>query len=161
MSSVYVPGRDGGFLHHGAVELDRQLREGDGIVWKGDPRLFLAIGVAEETRRGFKTGRVARRYEVHREHEDGRTDLIGHWRMEEFGQILHDVALMRAGHEGRAEGVLDRIDKSNAAIEKAQSDVFRDKMGEMIDHAARLTHDLQEGRSTFRQVGGFRDEPKG
>lgn len=159
--SVLVPGADGAFLHSGAVELDRKLREGDGTGWTGDRHLFLAIGVAEETRSGRKTGRIARRYEVHREYDDGRTELIGHWRMEEFDRILYDLAIMRAGAEGRTEGVLDRIDKSNAEIEAEQSRAFRDSYGEMLDHAARLTHDLQEGRSTFRQVGGLRDEPKG
>lgn len=130
------------------------------MVWGGDPRLFLAIGVAEETLSGRRTGRVARRYEVHREMEDGRTELLGHWRMDEFHRILHDLVLMRAGAEGRATSVLDRIDTANAQKEKANSDEFRELYGEMLDWGARLNHDLKEGRSTFRQVGGFKPDPE-
>lgn len=160
MGMVYVPGNDGGFQHSGAEDLDRQLREGDGIIWGGDPDLFLAVGVVEEVRNGQKTGRVARRYEVFSE-KDGTPTLLGHWRMDEFHRILHDIVLMRAGATGREESVLDRIDKDNAKIEKDNSDDFRQHYGEMLDHAARLVHDRQEGPNTFRQVGGLRDEPKG
>ena len=147
-SSLYVPGSAGGFVHSGAEVLDRQLRDGDGIIWTGDPRLELRMGILEETRSGRKTGRVARRYEVWRNMEDGSEQRIGHWTMAEMHMILHDVARMRAGAEGKIDGVEARIDKANAAIEKEQSAIYRDRMGEMLDHAARLNHDLAEGRKS-------------
>src|SRR6478609_3438008 len=148
MPSLYVPGSAGGFVHAGAEELDRKLRAGDGVAWTGDPRLELRIGIIEEVRGGRKTGRIARRYEVWRNMEDGREERLGHWSMAEMDKILLDVTLMKAGAEGRAPGVESRIDAENAKIEQKAQDQYRDVMGEMLDHAARLKVDRNEGRTT-------------
>jgi hypothetical protein len=150
--SLYVPGQAGGFVHQGAIDIDRKLREGDGITWTGDPRLELRIGTLETPKVNGKR-RVARRYEVWRNMEDGREERIGHWTMAELGMILHDVAVMKAGGEGRIDNVSSRIDLANAKVEKDQSDKYRDAMGEMLDHAARLNHDLTEGRKSHYGVG--------
>lgn len=125
-------------------------------MWTGDPRLELRIGILKEK----ATGRTARRYEVWRHCEDGSDQRIGTWRMDEYGQILHDLAVMRAGAEGREVSVLDRIDTHNAKIEKANADKYKDAAGVILDHGARLLHDTTQPKQTFRQVGGLRDEKK-
>lgn len=158
--SLYVPSAGGGFAHAGAATLDRQLREGDGIHWSGDQRLSLAIASLEETNNGIKTGRIAHRYEVYRWCEDGVDRRIGTWRMEEFGQILFDIARLRAGAEGRAEGVLDRIDKHNDAKEQRAFAKYREKGANVIERGAWLLNRLRgEPKTNFGQVGGSRDDP--
>lgn len=160
-----VPGI--GFMHADAVELDRKLREGDGLVWKGDPDLWLGVGVATAPKRMQHpvTGKwlnrgdmVAKRYEVWRHTETGEDLLIGHWRIEEFDRILFDVAGMRASFEGRAPSTLDKIDAHNAELEKKASDEFRGYYGEMMTHLKRLVHDRTQPKNTFRQVGGSADD---
>jgi len=151
--SLYIPGQAGGFVHQGAIDIDRKLRDGDGIMWTGDPRLELRIGTLEETRGKRKTGRVARRYEVWRNMEDGREERIGHWTMAELNMILHDVAIMKAGGEGRIDNVSSRIDYANAKIEKDKADEYKDAMGPMLDHAARLNAERSDGRTSHYGVG--------
>lgn len=126
------------------------------MVWSGDPRLELRIGVKTE-RRSLRT---ARRYEVWRYCEDGSEQCIGAWKLIEFPQILHDIALMRAGAEGRAVDSVARIELANQAKEKANADAYRDAAGPIMDHGARLVHDRTQPKQTFRQVGGLRDETK-
>ena len=150
--TLYVPG-NGGFVHYGAEGLDRQLREGDGIHWTGDPNLSLAIGTVEEERGGFKTGRRAHRYEVWRHCEDGTDQRLGTWRMEEFGMILHEVAVMRAGAEGKAPGVIQRLDDANKATETVQTDQFRGNYGQVIEHGAWVHNQENEPKVKFGQVG--------
>jgi hypothetical protein len=150
--SLYIPGQAGGFVHQGAIDIDRKLRDGDGIMWTGDPRLELRIGVIEGPKRNGKRP-VGRRYEVWRNMEDGREERIGHWTMAELGMILHDVSIMKAGGEGRTDNVESRIDYANAQNEKANSDKYRDAMGVMLDHAARLNAERSEGRTTHYGVG--------
>lgn len=153
---LYVPGSGGGFVHSGATELNRQLQQGDGIIWTGDPRLELRVGVLTEK----ATRRTARRYEVWRTMEDGREERIGTWRLDEFHTILHDVATMRAGAEGKIPSVTDRIDKANEAHERKIMDKYRDSVGQVIDHGARLLHDRTQPKNVFRGMPGRRDEKR-
>lgn len=152
-----------GWVHAAAEKLDRQLREGDGILWAGDPRLDLRIAIASAPR-GMphpitgrwtpRGGELFRRYEVYRYNEDGTEESIGHWRIEEFDRILFDVVQMKAGYEGKTPDVISRIDAANAEVEKANSDKFRDAYGTMLDHSYRLAaHHAGEPGTTFYQVG--------
>lgn len=152
MSGLYVPGADGGFLHHDAAVLDRRLREGDGLTWTGDPSLELRIGVLTEK----ATGRVARRYEVWSHTQQGEDVRLGFWRLDEFHQILPDIVLMRAGAEGKVASVADRLDAADKAMEKQKSDEFREAYGPAIEHALNLRR-ASEGEVFFGQVGKGQD----
>lgn len=145
---MYLPHPDAGFIHWEAERLDKMLREGDGIFWAGDPRLWLGMGVIE--RHGHV---VARRYEVWRHTEEGEDVLIGHWRLEEFDRILMDLSGMRLDAPGHVD-VVDAIDKENAKLEAANDAKMHDAMGEMMEHGLKLWHDRNNPKNTFRQVGG-------
>lgn len=164
MPLISLPGI--GYIRSEDKELDRQLREGDGLVWSGDPSLELRYGIASAPRRMQHptTGKwlnrgdmIAKRYEVWTHTPDGEDEPIGHWTIEEFDRILFDIAGMKAGFEGKRPDVIERIDLANAKVEKAQVDQFRDRYGEMYDHAARLAHDISNPQTTFRQMGGSDD----
>lgn len=157
-----VPGV--GFMHGEAHELDRKLREGDGLAWSGDPRLYLSVGVLSAPRlmqhpvskRWINRGEtIAKRYEVYRHNEDGSETLLAHWKIEEFDRILFDIQQMRAGAEGRIPDVIERIDLANAKTEAKNDQAIRDNLGEAIHHAASLAHDRNNPAHTFRQMPGL------
>lgn len=156
-----------GYVRSEDAELDRQLREGDGLVWKGDPSLSLAYGLllAPKRMQHPVTGRwlnrgdlIAKRYEVYTHTPDGEDTLLSHWKMDEFGRILFDIAGMKAGFEGRAPTAEERIDKNNAAVEKASTDQFRDHYAAMYEHAHSIIQEKLVGKMTHRQVGGTNED---
>lgn len=152
--SLLLPNNDFGWMRADAPDLDRKLREGDGIHWSGDPSLDLRQGVVEEMRSGRPTGKiVARRWEVWRHCEDGVDRMIGHWRMEEFDQILYDLARMRADAPGHVD-VVDSIEAGNQANEKRIWASWRDSQGEMLEHMAKLWHDRNNPKNVFRGMPG-------
>ncbi len=152
MSGVLHPHQELGWVRD-TTDLVNQLHNGDGIHWPGDPDLSLHQGVISN-----RQGKIlARRWEVWRHCEDGQDRMIGHWRMEEYDRIIFDLARMRAESPGHVN-VTDRIDAHNAEIEAANSRKFRDSMGEMLEHQAKLQHDLTEGRNVFRQMPGFKKD---
>ncbi len=144
--SLIVAHDQNAFVHAGAYDLEAKLVE-------MDPRLYLKYRVVQHPKKG-----TGRRYEVHRHCEDGETRLIGHWRIEEFDQIWTDMQVMKAGAEGRIDGVEARIDAHNDAVDSVKSSEFRDAVGPMLDHAARLTAERQSGKHIHYQVGGLRDD---
>ena len=153
MSGLLKPNQELGFVRDTA-ELERQLVKGDGIQWPGDPDLYLAQGIVEETNYGRPTGKiVARRWEVWRHCEDGIERIIGHWRMEEFDRIIFDLARMRAESSGH-EDVIDRIDAGNVKAEEKIWAPGRDKLAEMMEHMAKLHHDRNNPRNVFRGIPG-------
>lgn len=156
--SLYAAHPTTGYMHADAADLEMKLKLGDGVLFAGDPDLELRMAIIERRKYGRPDGIVARRYEVWRHCEDGQERMIGHWRLEEFGQILQDVALMSAAARGRAPGVEERIDKANAEVEKAQTDQFVDAVGETLEHALRLHHDTENPRNIFRGIPGQRDK---
>jgi hypothetical protein len=158
MPGLVTPNQQFGWIRADAADLDRKLRDGDGIHWSGDADLFLGQGVVEEVRWGRKTGKVvARRWEVWRRCEDGEERLLGHWRMEEFDRILFDLARMRA-ESPEHEDVLALIDKDNAKTEDRIWAPARDALGEMKEHGAKLLHDRQNPKNVFRQMPGRNPE---
>jgi hypothetical protein len=155
-----------GYMHADAPELDRKLRDGDGIFWTGDPRLYLAMGIVQANRRMWveELGRyvnpgevVARSYEVWRHGEDGREHLIGRWRVEEFDRILMDLAPMRLDSPGHKD-TLDEIDKHNAKLEKAASDQMKEALAEGLEHQLKLWHDRTQPKNVFRGLPGLRKD---
>lgn len=155
-----------GYLHGEAIELDRKLREGDGLMWQGDPALSLNVGVMTAKRSGYDENvkrrvtrgeAVARRYEVWRHTEDGEDVIIGSWRIEEFDKILFDLVQMDPRSRGH-EDLADRLDKADEEKAKADSEKFRDTVGPMIEHQMKLAHDIFNPRNEFFGVNGLRDQ---
>lgn len=158
--------QNGGFMHADAGELARKLRDGDGIMWPGDPRLELGMETLAAPKsmwfprfgRRVRKGEIlARRYVVIRHNEDGTSEPVGHWRLEDFDRILMDLAPLRLDSPGHVD-TLAEIDAHNAAKEKAADDIAVGVMMEDNEHRMRLWADTTQGRNTFRQVGGMRDE---
>lgn len=152
-----------GFTHSEAFETDRQLREGDGMGWPGDPMLSLHIGIRTAKKSGFdkNIGRwvragdeVARRYEVWRHCEDGVDRIIGAWKMEDHGQIIFDLAMLRMDAPNH-ELTIDKLEASDARREKENSDKFAEAAGPALDHLASIKREL-DGRNFF----GYEGEPK-
>lgn len=129
-------------------DLERKIQRGDGILWTGDPRLWLGIGIL----RNRVTGKEGRRLEVWRDNEDGSTTLVAHWRPEEQYRILYDLANMRTDRPGHI-AVTDRIDAHNDAIEKRNSEIAQEAMLQTLDHALRLDHDRKNPRNRFFMHG--------
>lgn len=152
-----------GYVHAEAANLERQLQEGDGIHWAGDPRLELRMGIVE-CRRGHYNedlGRwvskgeiVARAYEVWRNNEDGTSKMIDRFRVEDFDKILITMAGLRLDAPGHV-GTLDQIDAHNDAIEAAASQAFKDAAGEASEHLAKLVHDTSGPKNVFRGMPGL------
>lgn len=143
---IYTP--DGGAVAPEYTELVRQIQQGDGMGWPGDPRMWLGIGVLENRR----TGKVGRRLEVWRTNEDGSETLVAHWLLAEQHRVIYDLARMRADAPGHVP-VEDVIDAHNAAMEKKASDKAQDEMLETLDHALRLDHDRNNPRNKFFMHG--------
>lgn len=129
-------------------ELARKLVEGDGLMWPGDPRLSLSIGVLKDRR----TGKTGRRLEVHRHNEDGSETIVSHWRPEDHFRVIYDLAGMRIDSPGHVDTVT-KIEADNAALEDAQSRKAQDSMAEMLDHSLRLQHDRSNPRNKFYMNG--------
>lgn len=129
-------------------DLERKIREGDGLVWTGDPRLWLGIGVLENK----FTHKVGRRLEVWRDNEDGSTTLVAHWLLSEAHRVLFDLANMRIDRPGYVS-VEDKIDAHNATLEKAASEAVVEEMYEVLDHAIRIDHDKNQPRNRFYMHG--------
>lgn len=165
---LYVADPDTGFVHGEAVEMDRKIKQGDGIMWRGDPTLELRMGVLTAKRGGYSRMAkryvhrgeiVARRYEVWRHTENGEDLQIGHWRLEEFDRILLDLVQMDPRTPGHVD-VTTRLEQAEKKKEKEVSDQLRDALGPMLEHQMALARDLANPQTTFYQVGGQRDEKK-
>lgn len=144
-----------GYLHAGAQELQRMLRNGNGSDWPGDDRLSLALRVIEHPNPNFKHIH-GRRYEVWRNMENGEFELINHWTLEEFDQILPDMVKARMDSPSWTSAE-SRIDANNARMEKQHADDYVDRMAPMMDHLRRLKlhHSPHEAEETF-----FMNTPK-
>lgn len=156
-----------GYVRSEDAELDHQLKFGDGLVWKGDPSLELRYGVltAPKLMQHPVTGRwlnkgdlIAKRYEVWSHTPDGQDVFLNHWKMDEFGRILFDIAGQKAGFEGRAPSAEERMDKNNDAVEKAAMDTFRDSYSAMYEHMHSIVQEQTQGRLTHRGVGGSNED---
>lgn len=167
-SALHVPDSDAGWSRADAPELDRKLREGDGLGFPGDPALYLGQGVVTSRKRQQhpKTGAwlypgdiIARRWEVWRHCEDGVDRIIGHWPEHDFDRIIFDLAPMRLDAPNRVSSE-DAIDAHNAEIEDKNSREAKDVIGEATEHLAKLVHDRTQPRNVFRGIPGLRDEPK-
>lgn len=156
-----------GWVRSEDADIDRQLREGDGLVWKGDPTLWLGYGVYLApkrmqhpiTKRWLAKGDlIAKRYEVWSHTTDGEDVLVNHWKMDEFGRILFDIAGQKAGFEGRVLSAEERMDKNNAAVEKRAMDTFRDSYAAMYEHMHSIIQEKTQGRLTHRGVCGSNED---
>lgn len=161
--ALYATNPDlGGYVHSDAAETDRKLREGDGLVWQGDRRLELRMGILTAKRTGYhaqcrrhvtKGEVIARRYEVWRHNEDGTDEPVGHWTLEEYDRILFDLAGLRLDSPGHVDTGA-KVDANNAAVEDAAADDYSQHLGEATEHMAKLVHDRTQPGNTFRGIPG-------
>lgn len=156
----------GGFVHSDAAETDRKLREGDGILWQGDPKLELRMGILTakvtgyhaQCKRNVRKGEViARRYEVWRHTELGTDEMLGHWTLEEYDRILVDMAGMRLDSPGHVD-TGSKVDANNDAVTDAAATEYAEHLGEMGEHLGKLYHDRTQPKNVFRQMPGTRDD---
>lgn len=147
MTSFLKPHSELGYVRD-TTELQKVLNNGDGISWPGDPNLSIHQGVLKDPKGKI----VARRWEVWRACEDGKSRIIGHWRMEEYDRIVWDLTRMRLDSPGHVDTVA-AIEKQNDEKEARESAKLRDKMGEMHDHFIRLVVDRSGPKNHFEQVG--------
>lgn len=143
---LYTP--DGGAVAPEWADLAKKVTDGDGLGWRGDPDLWLGIGVVVNPR----TGKTGRRLEVWRDNTDGSTTMIAHWLPTEQHMVCYDLAKMRVDAPGHVS-VVDRIDQHNDALEKAASDAAVESMMETLDHAIRVDHDRNNPRNQFFMNG--------
>lgn len=164
--SLYTKGATG-WSRADAADLDRKLRDGDGIHWAGDPRLDLREGVIEsqkyqyvpDLKRHVQAGEIiARRWEVWRVCEDGVERLLAHWLPVEFDRILFDIAMMRMDSPAHVD-VVDQIEAANTENEKKVWTPYRESQLTMLDHLVRLKVEREEGKHIFHQVGGSDEKP--
>lgn len=139
---------DGNIVAPEFVDLDRKLKQGDGIHFSGDPRLYIQIGVLTDR----TTGRQGRRIEVWRLNEDGSETMVGHWLPSEQYRILWDLAKMRADAPGHVD-VVDAIEQANQAHEAEVSTQAQESMYQALEHALRLHHDRNNPRNRFYMNG--------
>lgn len=158
----------GGYVHADAPELDRKLREGDGLLWQGDRSLELRMGILTAKRTGFhpqvrrhvQKGEVlARRYEVWTHTPDGADEMLGHWLLEEFDRILFDLSGMRMDAPGHVD-TGETVDANNDAVTAAAGEEYAQHYGEAAEHMAKLVHDRTNPKNVFRGIPGRRDEAK-
>lgn len=141
------------WLLHGKPELG----------WRGDDKLELRIallmaassGYSEEMKRRVHRGEVCgKRIEVWRHCEDGEDRRIGSWHLHEWADIIADMVKMDPSSPAHVSTEA-RIDAANRRKEVEQAARMTDKMGELMEYAARLHHDRTKGPSTFRGVQGL------
>lgn len=113
--------------------LDKVLKNGDGINWTGDERMYLQIGVLTNR----KTGATGRRLEVWRLNEDGTSAMIGHWHPTEQHRVAYDLANMRIERPGY-EDALAKIDAHNERLQTDASEKHSAAIYETLDHAVHL-----------------------
>jgi len=147
-----------GWLHSGAQELQRQLRNGNGADWPGDDRLSLALRVVKHP---IRTEILGRRYEVWRNMEDGRFEMIYHCRLDEFDRILPDLVLMRMDSPAWVSAE-KRMDANNAAIEQTNADLYVERMFPMMEHLKGLRehHNPHESKTKFFLNEGKRPDAR-
>lgn len=164
---MYIADPSVGYLHSEAAETARKLREGDGLVWRGDPTLELRMALLRASKAGYhavtkrhqkKGDIVARRYEVWRHTEAGEDVMIGHWRLDEFASILLDLVAMDVRTPDHTP-LAARLDAADEAQRSKLSADFHEAAAPMFEHMLHLGHDLNNPRNVFRQVGGHRDAP--
>lgn len=140
---------DGSWVDGKAAEVAQLLKEGKPTIgWRGYPNLELRQGVLK-----LPNGMVGRRWEVWTYTPDGSEEMVAHWKLHELDQILLDMVQMDP-HTPNRVPTIDRIDQANEKREREALDAYRDSMGEMLDHAERLRHDITEGPNVFRGFPG-------
>lgn len=150
-----------------AQRLDRELREGNPTLgWRGDRRLRLVIGVVSAAKTQVKDGKTFRKGDVMglslivmRHNEDGTDTPI----LQRPITKIHEVIPALIGADPRTPGfenVMDRVERDNEKVEKQKSTEFREAWGEMTEHLWSIADETLHGKTTFRQVGGLRDEKK-
>lgn len=154
---------DSSIVPQEAREIDRWLREGNPTLgWRGDPQLSLQLGVLlankfgydDRAKRVLRKGDVAAiRWEVWRHTEEGKdtrilqrpvTDLVG------VIPALIGVDPRTPGHEN----AFDKLEKEDAQVQKDKSYAIQQAHGEHAEHLWKLVADTENGKTTFRQIGG-------
>lgn len=149
-----IHGPRGGFLSTSDYDdLEKLVQRGDGLGWSGDPLMDVRIGIVTEQ----PTGRQGHRIEIWRNNEDGSESLVQHFHPSERGFVCYELARSRTDSPGYVP-VEDRIDAHNKQLEDKASRQYQDVMGTAMDHALRLNHEREFGKTKFYGLDGFREK---
>jgi hypothetical protein len=151
-----------------AIVLEKQLKRGmPTLGWRGDPRLYLEMGVITSNNTGYsrKVNRfvrhgevLARQLIVMRHCEDGTEQVI----LRKGLNKVHEVIPALIKHDPRTPGfeeVMDTVEREDNAKQKEVSTQIFEARAQCFEHLSALVGDRQNGRTTHRQVGGFDERP--
>lgn len=124
-------------------DLDRRLRQPDGMGWPGDPDLWLGIGVLSQGGR-----QVGHRIEVWRHCEDGLDRMIGSWHPKEQHQVIYDLTRMRPDSPG-FEPATDRLDREDAERARKSDEEWAENMDALLAHAKAIHRERHNPRDKF------------
>jgi hypothetical protein len=144
--------------------VDKQLRQGAPTLgWRGDPRLYLELGVITSNNTGYSNkvkrfvrhGEVlARQVIVMRHCETGVDEVIFRRKYEQ----LHEIIPTLIRHDPRTPGfedVMDTVEREDTAKQKAVATHIGEARAECAEHLWALVGDRQNGRTTFRGLPGL------
>lgn len=144
-------------------DVDRWLREGKQEVgWRGDPRLWLDIGVIKTHQHGIdpKTGRYQRagdvigwQWQVKRHTELGKEEIILRLKGEDLYRIFEKLIAIDPRTPGH-EDTMDVVEREDALLQKHRQQAIAEAHGENMEHLWALVADRQNGRTTFRGMPG-------
>jgi len=150
-------------LPEGVIEYDRWLREGKReLGWRGDPRLWLEIGLIETHQYGFceKTKQFQRpgdvigwQWQVWRHTELGKDEIILTLKGHELPFMFDKLVSMDPRTPG-FQPVMERVESEDAVVQKHKQDAIAEARGEQMDHLWRLVEERRNGRHTTYQVPG-------
>lgn len=126
------------------------------LGWRGDPRLFLHIGVISASKNGiagdgkwYRKGDIIRIiFEVRRENEDGTETSIVAKKLSQWHEIIPTLIEM----DPRTPGFKPVMDRVEAHHEQMQKDIqYKEDQirGEMMEHLGNIIHQRTEGQSFF------------
>lgn len=141
-----------GYVNPEWADLAKKITNGDGLNWRGDPDLWLGLGVIEHP----KTHRRGHRLEVWRHTTQGEDVMLSSWHPSEQWRICYDLAQMDPRSPGHT-ALADRLDAADAATEKAYDDKRAEALIDALDHASRVHVAKHEPGFKFPQMPGRKD----
>ena len=139
-----------GYANPEWAELAYKITHGDRLQWRGDPSLWLGLGIVTDR----ATGRTGHRLEVWRHTEQGEDVMLSSWHPAEAWRIPYDLCQMDPRSPGHQD-LADRLDAADAAKERADDEARAEVLIEALDHAARVHVAKHEPGTKFLQLPGL------